>query len=355
MQNNHHYYLNLALEQAFQQRGFCAPNPSVGAVIVDQTGNVISKGFHNGPGSNHAEIDALRRLKNVPDNVTMYVTLEPCCHFGKTPPCTTAIIQSGIKRVIYALTDPNPIVSGTGASILRANGVTCEVINVSEIDQFYESYRYWTAYNKPFVTAKLAMTFDGKIGGKYSTPLPLTGAEINEYTHLQRKTHDAFLTTARTILSDDPQLNARVNQEIFAKPLYILDRNLMTPPTARVFDTAKNITFFHSKRTSKQQNKYIKDNVRFIEVDENDMGLDLNQVIKVIGEDGIHDLWIEAGGKCFSSFLTNNLLQRSLIYITPRILGEGELAFPFGSKIELPKKKINWHQYGDDVLCEIKW
>lgn len=352
---NHTHYLLQALDNAKIRRGFCAPNPSVGAVIVSETGDILSTGYHLAPGLPHAEIDALTKLKNIPANSTMYVTLEPCCHYGKTPPCTDALTKSGIKRVIYAYKDPNPIIAGRGEANLRASGIDCEHFFLHEIDEFYKSYAYWHETKKPFVTAKLAMTLNGMIAGKNSEPIKITDSEINLLTHQYRKSHDAILTTTKTIIADNPQLNSRLDNEVFAKPLYILDSKLELPLNANVFSTAKTITVFYLKNSVPQNiQQFEARGVRCIGVDEN-KGLSLEQIVRIIGEDGIHDLWIEAGGTCFGEFLRRQLLNRGLIYVAPHWVDEGKVAFSPGFQFDLQSEQIKWRQIGKDVLCEINW
>jgi len=201
------FYLEQALQMAQLRRGFCAPNPSVGAVIVSGE-TIISRGHHVAAGHPHAEVDALKKLPTVPKDARMFVTLEPCCHYGKTPPCTNAIIEAGIKEVIYAFRDPNPIVAGKGELVLQEAGIDCRQVSHPEIDRFYQSYAYWQANKKPWVTAKLAMTLNGKIAKEKGEPIAITSPALQEVTHQLRKQADGILTTVKTILADDPQLNA---------------------------------------------------------------------------------------------------------------------------------------------------
>src|SRR5579872_350780 len=155
---NKEHFLRQALELAKIRRGFCSPNPSVGAVIVSETGDVLATGYHFAAGHAHAEVDALQKLNGKAKNAIIYITLEPCCHWGRTPPCTDAIIQAGIKQVIYGFMDPNPMVSGKSKTILAKENILCDYVEVPEITEFYASYRYWHQTKKPFVTAKIALS-----------------------------------------------------------------------------------------------------------------------------------------------------------------------------------------------------
>lgn len=345
-------YLQKALVMAELRKGFCAPNPSVGAVIVKDN-IIIATGHHEAAGHAHAEIAALETLNHKAHNATLYVTLEPCCHWGKTPPCTEALIQSGIKRVVYAYKDPNPIVAGKGEAILLKAGLQCEHIPLPEINTFYKSYAHWHQTQTPFVTAKIAMTLDGKIAGKQNSPLLITGDPLKELTHHHRKKTDAILTTSKTIIQDNPQLNARFLTETVSKPLYILDSQLNLPLTATIFSTAKSLVIFHAKNApSDRLNQLLEREVRCYAIAENRDGLSLPDVLLQIGKDGVQDLWIEAGAKCFSAFIQHKLLQRILIYMAPWIVGEGSPAFNIPIDFRA-YPLLQWQQFGKDVLCEI--
>jgi diaminohydroxyphosphoribosylaminopyrimidine deaminase/5-amino-6-(5-phosphoribosylamino)uracil reductase len=353
-QNHDANFLLKALELAQIRRGFCAPNPAVGAVIVrDQ--KIIATGYHDGPGSAHAEVDALNKLPaDAVRSATIYVTLEPCCHFGRTPPCTDALIQAGIKRIVYGFRDPNPIVAGKGEQALKNAGIDIEHISLPEIDAFYQSYQHWHQTQKPFLTAKIALSIDGKIASKSGAPIAITGAELHEYTHTRRKQSDAILTTAKTIIADDPQMNVRLGSQTIAKHLYILDSTLALQPTAKIFTTAQSVTIFHAEdASSPQKDHIIKMGVHCIPIMKTPNGLALDQVITHLGNDGKHDVWIEAGGQCFSTFIAEKLLQRAFIYIAPLWIGEGLTAF--ADNFDLAATNVNWRQYGKDVLCDIHW
>lgn len=348
-------YLSQALDLAKIRRGFCSPNPSVGAVITLDN-KVVATGYHMAAGSPHAEADALKKISMHAKDATIYVTLEPCSHWGKTPPCTDALIQAGIKRVVYGYSDPNSTVSGKGASALQTNGIICDYIPTSDIADFYESYNHWLKTKTPFVTAKIALTLDGKIAGKQGERIQITGKALQEFTHASRKTADAILTTIKTILHDDPQLNVRIANDTIAKPIYVLDSELNLPFTSTILKTAKSLTIFYSKEADPTRlQQFNKQGIHCIAIDKNNNGLDLNQVIQHIGQAGIHDLWVEAGGKCFAALIKQKLLQRALIYVAPRWLGEGQSAFENDFILDSNNTKIQWKQLGNDALCDIRW
>ncbi|MCD6039462.1 MAG: ribD [Gammaproteobacteria bacterium] len=350
-----HHFLAQALDLAQIRRGFCSPNPSVGAIVTFED-KILATGYHFACGSPHAEVDALQKLSMKAEGATLYVTLEPCCYFGKTPPCVDVVVQAGIQRVVYGYCDPNPKVAGQGRLMLEERGIPCEFIPLPEITDFYASYHHWQKKKEPFITAKIALSLDGKIAGKSGEPIQITGGALQAFTHASRKISDAILTTAKTILHDDPQLNARLPHEIIAKPIYILDSELTLPLRATVFKTAKSLTVFHDKKANlERQQPFIDLGVRCIGVDKYAHGLDLNQVIQSIGHDGIHDLWVEAGGHCFSAFVKQGLVQRAFIYVALCWVGDGQFAFGKDFFFDLDASYIRWQQFGRDALCEIRW
>lgn len=346
-------YLLEALSLAKLRKGFCAPNPSVGAVIV-RNGKILATGYHLGAGYAHAEVDALAKIDYQAQDATMYVTLEPCCHYGKTLPCTNALIKAGIKHVVYGFEDPYPLVAGKGNEILNNANIVCEHMPHPEINSFYQSYAHWLKTGLPFITAKIAVSLDGKIAGIEGKPIQITGKQLQELTHYYRKNADGILTTSKTIITDNPKLNARTQKEVIAKPVFILDSQLIIPKSSTIFTSAKSIILFHSKSASKIRLQELTDlGARCIVVNEHLGGLDLTQIITLIGQEGIHDLWVEAGRKCFSAFIENNLLQRALIYIAPRILGNQNMGL--SAAWDFYDCQINWHQYGNDAVCDIRW
>jgi diaminohydroxyphosphoribosylaminopyrimidine deaminase/5-amino-6-(5-phosphoribosylamino)uracil reductase len=351
-------HLHQALELAKIRRGFCAPNPSVGCVIISQAGELIATGYHLEQGAAHAEVAALNNLKDSSQifAATVYVTLEPCCHVGATPPCTDALIKAGVKRVVYGYRDPNPVVFGKGELALQAAGIQCDYLAIPEIQAFYTSYQHWQTHKMPFVTAKIAMTLNGMIAGTNNSRIQITGEALQEFTHYLRKHSDAILTTAKTILHDNPKLNARYENEIFKKAIYVLDSQLSTSLSAEIFSTAKAVTFFHGDQVDiKNHQELVKKGVRCIEVERTHYGLSLPQVLNQIGADGVHDLWVEAGGKLFNSLMSDQLLQRAFIYIAPTWLTEGISAFSSDFSFATCTQQVHWEQMGTDVLCEIHW
>ncbi len=352
----HMSFLLKSLELATISRGFCAPNPAVGALVVKDN-KILAQGFHRGSGQPHAEVEALKNLGENANGATLYVSLEPCCHFGKTPPCTDLLIQRGIKQVVFGFRDPNPQVTGKSEKILRAAGIEYLHVPAIEIDTFYQSYAFWWQHKKPFVTAKLAMSLDGKIAGANGTRVNITNKDAQLFTHQQRKLSDAILTTIQTIQKDDPLLNVRLANIEYKKPLYILDSQLATPLSANIFSSTKSITLFHTDNVNPKKLQALKaQGAHCVVVPGGHHGLDLDAVLAKIGNDGIHDLWIEAGGQCFSSFLKQQLLQKAYIYIAPKWLGaQAQNAFVEDHDIFATVQQKNWQILGEDMVCEMRW
>lgn len=348
--SNHAYFLELALREAQKRRGFCAPNPAVGAIVVKDN-QVLATGYHFAAGYPHAEVEALKHLDlEQTQGATLYVTLEPCSHYGRTPPCTHLLIEKKINAVYYGYKDPNPMVSGRGAAQLQAAGMICQHIPSPQIDEFYQSYHDWIQYQLPRVTAKLAMSLNGKIAGKNGERITLTGEALQRYTHQWRKQSDAILTTCKTILYDNPQLNIRLNDSCYQKPIYILDRYLTLPSTAQIFDTAEKLTVFYQKEINTFPDYYRQKKVRCVAVEQEDSKLNLQQILKIIGQDGVHDLWLEAGGQCFQSLLLQGLLYRAIIYIAPRWLDD-TMQSAFNTGLDLTQfGSIHWEGVGEDVV-----
>lgn len=356
-------FLEQALELARIRRGFCSPNPSVGAVVV-KDGLCLSSGYHWAAGHPHAEVAALKALGDQARGSTVYVTLEPCCHWGRTPPCTQLLIERGVKEVVYGYKDPNPLVSGKGEAELKAEGILCRHVPLEAIDGFYESYARWVRTRRPFVTAKLAVSLDGKIAGPGDKRVTITGASIARFTGENRKRSDALLTTSKTVRTDDPLLTARTS-ESYVKPLYVIDRDAALPLSARIFGTGASITLFHAEdapagRLSELESR----GVRLIPMPFSQDGVQLDRVLDQVGKDGCHDLWVEAGGSLFTSLVSEGLLGRAYLYVGMKWLGsEARPAFADSASQNLSQllgraRECRWSGYGphgNDALCELVW
>lgn len=346
---NHADYLLRCIALASNRIGFCAPNPAVGCVVVKDN-TILAEGFHFGCGHPHAEVDALEKIGDAAIGSTVYVSLEPCCHYGRTPPCTDRLIQSGVERVYFGLLDPNPIVAGKGREKLIAAGILCEKITVEAIQAFYLPYVQWTQTRLPYAILKLAVSSDYKIALADGKPAEITGVECSELTHRYRNDSDAILTSVNTVINDNPKMNVRRNGHLIAKNIYVIDRNAALPLESIIFETAKSITLFYaedlkSNSIAQLQHK----NVRCIPISETKAGLDLKAIIKKIGEDGVHQVWIEVGDRLADAFLKSNVLNEMILYVSPKKLGEN--AMPSSVRIESLKSSfhhLETKKCGDD-------
>ena len=349
-------FLHQAFELARKWQGRCAPNPSVGAVIVKE-GKVIARGWHQGPGTDHAEVMALKAVSSDDlEGASIYVTLEPCSHWGRTPPCVSAISQSALKRVVYAEKDVNPVVNGSGENELIRAGFEVRHLPTPEIHQFYEPYRYWHRTGLPWVQAKIALSLDGKISGPQGKPTQITGNGLKAKTHQARLESDAILTTAQTVVLDDPQLNARLNGESITRPVYVLDRLGKMPLTARLWSTASRIVIFHGSHAHPDRLEALSQRgALLVEVSEVDGQLNLEEVIGRCGKDGVHRLWVEAGGRLFESLVSEGRVQQGWIYLGAKWIGNGVSAF--GGQVNWfdGAKSVHWSGSDNDGLCEVSW
>ena len=349
----HRQWLLRTLELAQASKGFCAPNPAVGAIVVKNK-QEISNARHIKAGDSHAEFMALRKLDYPITDATLYISLEPCSHWGKTPPCTEEIIKSGIKNVIFAFNDPNPLISDFGTiDYLRANGVKCEHVPLVEIDEFYRSYQYWTKTGFPFVTVKIAQSLDGKIAEHNNHTIELTGNELKQFTFLNREKADGILTTSNTIIADNPLLNVRYDgEEVVFKPIALLDSALQVGSDAKIYNSLTKKIVFHSVENANT----ITDSIEYVKVAKDKSGLNLKKSLAYLGEQGWHDLWVEAGGKLFTSLLKEKLINELYIYISPCWLGTTAVnAFTsdkcfWKNDFELVDSKL----MGQDILVKMK-
>ena len=348
----HEPYLLAALDQAKLGRGFCAPNPSVGAVAV-HNGAIIARARHRGAGTPHAEQLLIDQLPEKLSGVTLYVTLEPCNHWGRTPPCVNAIIHYGIEKVVYAYRDPNPLIAANNTpKLLQEQGIEVKHIPLAEVDVFYESYRYWTRTNKPWITVKLAQTLDGKIAGVNGERVQLSNEACAQFTHQKRQHSDVILTTARTINQDDPQLNVRFNKEAIGKPIAILDRQGRLNPHATVFSTATNCHVYFDE---KNQLPLRHPDCSYHAIPASSAKLDLNRVIHHLGSLGYHDVWVEAGGRLFTELHRQGLVNRTYLYLVPSMLGDKATAlYTHPERFNQPHA-VRWQPMDDNMIISLDW
>jgi len=348
----HEQFLLLALENAQLGRGVCAPNPSVGAVAV-HNGKIIAQSWHRGAGTPHAEQLLLKQLpKNIPE-ITLYVTLEPCNHWGKTPPCVDVIVDYGIQQVVYAYSDPNPVIVANNTSrLLREKGISVLHYPLPAIDAFYQSYAHWTSTQTPWVTIKMAQSLDGKIAGVDGARTEISNAMCADFTHQQRLQSDVILTTARTINQDNPSLNARVTGGDVAKPIAVIDPRLEMHRDATVFNTSKHLHVYHDVR---YKNPNPQENCSYYPMPTVNGGLDLGAVIRHLGGLGYHDVWVEVGATLFNALHEAGLVNKTYLYVAPTVLGPKALsAYPHAHLFETASH-LSWQIMGDNVIASFDW
>lgn len=355
-------YMKIALELAEKGRGYVSPNPMVGAVVV-KDGKIIGKGWHQQAGGRHAEVYAIDDAGPLAKDADLYVTLEPCNHHGKTPPCTEKIIASGIRRVVMAMADPNPDVKGGGANRLTQAGITetsgvCE----TEAQRLNESFVKYVKTKRPFVILKIAATLDGRIATRTGNSKWVTGEASRKYVHELRHSVDAVMVGVNTVKADDPQLTTRLEGKKGKNPRrIILDTTLSIPEDAKVlrndsaFDT---IIITGNSAPSKKRNRLEKMGVQIIDAELTDNLVDLDKLMAQLGQMQIESLLIEGGSRVAASAIKSKIVDKIYFFYAPKILG-GNDGMPMfsGAGPELMSQSIvvkdtTIRRFDEDVMIE---
>lgn len=359
---NDETYIQLTLEIAKRGSGFVSPNPMVGCVIT-KNNKIIGAGYHQKYGENHAEINAINSAVEPLEGSTLYVNLEPCSHFGHTPPCVDKIIESKIKRVVIGTLDVNPLVSGKGVKKLKKAGIDVKVgvleKECTELNKFF--FKYITR-KIPYVTLKIAQTLDGKIADDFHNSQWITCSDSRKMVHSLRSYYDAVLIGRNTAETDNPLLTVRLTEG--RNPWrVVLDSDLKLNTDLRLFKQnadGKTILFTSNESISKKNKiKKLSDlGVRIIFVKKNGNGnLNLKSVLKELGILEITSLLVEGGSEIFSSFMIQNLFDDILLFISPKLLGSGIYAFNSIRINDLKKAyklKIKHSEAtGEDILLEL--
>lgn len=356
------HFMRLALREARKGIGRTSPNPSVGAVIV-QDDTVISRGYHKKAGTPHAEIHALRKAGDKAFGATIYVTLEPCNHTGRTPPCSHAVAAAGIKRVVVGMEDPNPLVSGSGNDYLREQGI--EVLSgvlEKECQEVNHPFVKHIITGKPFVVMKAGMSLDGKLSYQAGKPGQMTGDKSNRTVHGLRNRLDAILVGRGTIAADNPSLTTRLGKRGRDPLRVILDSSLDISLQSKVLhlDSSASTLIFCAKSADKDK-KALLTNMDGVHVQsvgiENKDGLDLNEVLGYLGKIGICSLLVEGGAKVHGSFLEKALVDRVMLFVAPLFGGSSGTPLLSGFSVDdnenAPKlKNVIYKQCGEDLLIQ---
>lgn len=352
-------YMKLAIAEAKKGEGFTNPNPMVGAVIV-KNGIVIGKDYHHRCGEYHAERNAILNCREKMDGAEMYVTLEPCCHFGKTPPCTDIILESGIKKVYIGSMDPNPLVAGRGVKLLRQHGL--EVVTgicEQECKSLNKVFFHFITHKTPYVVMKYAMTADGKIATQTGASKWITGEAARGRVQQSRHKYMGIMAGVGTILADNPRLTCRLEGK--RTPIRIIcDTNLRTPLTAEVVKTADKIpTIFATASEDEEKTEaYKKRGCRILTVPLDGAHIDLKVLMQKLGGNGIDSVLLEGGAELNYSALKSGVVHAVEMYVAPKMFGGARAKTPVaGMGVALPDEAFSLcsprvQQIGEDILIE---
>ncbi len=355
-------FMKLALREARKGIGRTSPNPCVGSVIV-KDGKIIGKGFHKKAGTPHAEIHALRAAGDKARGATIYVTLEPCNHTGRTPPCSHAIVKNGLKRVVVGMVDPNPLVAGTGCDYLEDHGI--EVTRDVLTDDCREINRPFIKHIStgiPWVILKAGCSLDGRIAAPDGKCAWITNDQSRAEVHRIRDRVDAILIGSQTAVNDDPSLTTRLKRGKGKDPLRIvLDSQLCLSPKAKMLhqDSDAQTWIFCSQKAETQKISALeKSGAKVISVNDGKDGfLDLSEVLQIIGKAQLNSVLVEGGSAIHGSFLRNGLVDQVSLFLAPIFLGSSSI--PVVADLNIDKvqdgkrfKLTRTRRFGDDVLIE---
>jgi diaminohydroxyphosphoribosylaminopyrimidine deaminase/5-amino-6-(5-phosphoribosylamino)uracil reductase len=360
------FFMQQALDLATKGKGSVSPNPMVGCVIVDSKGNRIGAGYHKKFGAAHAEVNALASVENTEDlkGATVYVTLEPCAHYGKTPPCADLLASLPIDRVVIAQKDPNPKVNGRGIEKLKAAEKKVQLgVLENEAEKLNEFFTHAQQYGRPFVTLKLAQTVDGYVAAADGDSQWITGKPARKKVHEWRAQYDAVLVGRNTAMVDNPQLSVR---HVRGRQPFrvVLDGPYSLPKELHVFSDKfeeKTIVVTWNKEASSDDAdpmlKLMKHNYfrgQILRVSKKDGHVDLRETIQGLGSLGIQSILVEAGQQLASALLREGLVDKLECFIAPKLLGSGTRSIMdlgiHGMRDICTLKEVSWSQVGDDLL-----
>jgi diaminohydroxyphosphoribosylaminopyrimidine deaminase/5-amino-6-(5-phosphoribosylamino)uracil reductase len=355
-------YMEQALSLARLAAGEVSPNPAVGAVIVCD-GEVVGQGYTQPPGLPHAEIVALKQAGEQSKGSEMYVTLEPCCHYGRTPPCTKAIIEAGIKAVHFAMIDPNPVVAGKGKAELEKSGIKTYIgegkATANEINEAYVKY---ITTGMPFVTAKFALSLDGKIATRTGDSRWISGEESRKYVHYLRYAADAIMVGVNTVVIDDPSLTTKCcggrGGTAMKQPLrVVIDATGRTPLTAKIFQQPGKTLLAHGKVNAETRTAFAKIGAEMLELPTDQQGfVEIKSLLQALGKRDMTSILVEGGGTLLGSLFDNGLVDKVIAFVAPIIIGGTDVKTPVcGKGIDkiadaLRLKRIKIERFGDDVM-----
>lgn len=358
-------FMGIALKLAEKGEGYTSPNPMVGALIVKE-GKIIGEGYHQIYGGPHAERNAIANCLlqgESPMAATMYVTLEPCCHYGKTPPCTEAIIENHIGRVVVGCVDPNVQMAGKGIDALEKAGISVKLgVLEEECRELNKIFFHYIQTKTPYVAMKYAMTLDGKIAAYTGKSKWITGEEAREHVHKLRHKYQGIMTGIGTVLEDDPMLNCRLPEESNPKnpKRIICDTNLRIPLDCQIVKTAKDIETYIATASAdgEKAEKLRERGCKILRVAKRENHIDLKELMMGLGKEGIDSVILEGGGTLNYEALQRGIVDHVYAYIAPKLLGGKDAKTPLeGQGRESPKEAFNLIKrkmtiLGDDILLE---
>jgi len=353
--------MKMALELAEQGRGWTSPNPMVGAVVV-KDGTVVGIGFHQAAGGPHAEIHALNGAGEKARGATLYVTFEPCNHTGRTPPCTQAILRSGIKRVVAGMKDPNPRVTGGGLAFLKSQGLDVSVeVCEDECRRLNEIFIKYVTTSLPFVILKCAATLDGRIATRTGNSKWITNPLSRQFVHELRHAVDAIMVGIGTVLKDNPRLTTRLEGRKGSDPIRIvLDTHLSIPPNARLLhlpSDSDTLIVTGSSAPAEKRRILERPGVRLLALKDDGGRIDLTALVRELGRMGITSLMIEGGSRVNSSALRAGIVDKICIFYAPKICGGNGVPVCQGTGVNLMEESmqitdISVRRFADDVMIE---
>jgi diaminohydroxyphosphoribosylaminopyrimidine deaminase/5-amino-6-(5-phosphoribosylamino)uracil reductase len=353
------YYMNLAMKLALKGKGNTSPNPLVGALVV-KDGRIIGKGFHAKAGLAHAEVIALDEAADKAEGATLYVTLEPCVHFGRTPPCVARIIKSGVKEVIIGMVDPNHLNNGKGIEILKQNKIKVEVGFLEDkLKRMNEVFIKYITKRMPFVTVKVAESLDGRIATRTGDSKWITSDKSRALAHRARGDFDAIMVGVNTVLRDNPKLDAWFSKKHPIK--IVIDSQLSTPEKANIF-LGKSPVIIATLATrlgqETENRKILEGKAKILEIKEKAGQINLKDMMKKLAGMGIASVLVEGGGMLIGSLFDDGLIDKIMFFISPKIIGGkdaiGSVMGQGISRVEraLKLKSVSLKRVGEDFLIE---
>ncbi len=359
MKKSHEYFMELALRLALKARGMTSPNPLVGALVV-KGDRIISKGYHEKAGLAHAEIMALDKAAEKAKGAKLYVTLEPCAHFGKTPPCVDRIIKSGVKEVIVGMIDPNPQNRGKGLEMLKGRGIKVRAGFLEEkLRKINEPFIKYITKRLPLVTVKIAQSLDGRIATRRGESKWITSDKSRAFAHKLRRDFDAVMVGVNTVLVDNPRLDTCFSKKHPAK--IIADSRLSTPQNSNIFSGKAEViivTLASRAGQETENRKILQEKARILEVKEKSGQINLKDAMKKLAALGITNILVEGGGTLVGSLFDEGLVDKVLFFISPKIIGGKEaISSVMGSGISridsaIKIKNIKSRRFAEDFLIE---